>query len=299
MGPRLPPDVLVPRELPGRPDARLHRALLAAGRRRPRPVLRARHDAAPGLRRGPGRRRQRPQPVRPPADRGQGRAGDPGAGDDPAGPAPARLERELARLARPGSAHLGRAREPRIPGPDRRIGRFAARRRRTRPARGRPRLPSADPRPAAVRPDDAPSRRSDRPLPGGGDDRDPPRQERLVPLGADAQHVLDGAALRPRLRRTDRVRLAGARRLRRPVEEARSALPPATAVDRRASPCSATHAMSRLVPARRCEHAAGPDRVRLVVTSPPYLRVVKYGYYNWLRTWFLGLRCAGHRRDAR
>jgi len=31
-----------------------------------------------------------------------------------------------------------------------------------------------------------------------------------------------------------------------------------------------------------------PDRTRLVVTSPPYLRVVKYGYYNWLRTWFLG-----------
>jgi site-specific DNA-methyltransferase (adenine-specific) len=35
--------------------------------------------------------------------------------------------------------------------------------------------------------------------------------------------------------------------------------------------------------------AAGrPDRARLVITSPPYLRVVKYGYYNWLRTWFLG-----------
>jgi DNA methylase len=32
-----------------------------------------------------------------------------------------------------------------------------------------------------------------------------------------------------------------------------------------------------------------PDRVRLVLTSPPYLRVVKYGYYNWLRAWFLGL----------
>ena len=31
-----------------------------------------------------------------------------------------------------------------------------------------------------------------------------------------------------------------------------------------------------------------PDRVRLVLTSPPYLRVVKYGYYNWLRAWFLG-----------
>ena len=33
-----------------------------------------------------------------------------------------------------------------------------------------------------------------------------------------------------------------------------------------------------------------PERARLVVTSPPYLRVVKYGYYNWLRTWLLGLR---------
>ncbi len=32
-----------------------------------------------------------------------------------------------------------------------------------------------------------------------------------------------------------------------------------------------------------------PDRARLVVTSPPYLRVVKYGYYNWLRLWFLGM----------
>ncbi|HLX35124.1 MAG TPA: DNA methyltransferase [Candidatus Limnocylindrales bacterium] len=32
-----------------------------------------------------------------------------------------------------------------------------------------------------------------------------------------------------------------------------------------------------------------PDRARLVVTSPPYLRVLRYGYYNWLRTWFLGL----------
>jgi len=44
--------------------------------------------------------------------------------------------------------------------------------------------------------------------------------------------------------------------------------------------------------AGRIRHAlrerALPDRARLVVTSPPYLRVVKYGYYNWLRTWFLG-----------
>jgi site-specific DNA-methyltransferase (adenine-specific) len=32
-----------------------------------------------------------------------------------------------------------------------------------------------------------------------------------------------------------------------------------------------------------------PERARLVLTSPPYLRVVKYGYYNWLRMWFLGI----------
>ncbi len=41
--------------------------------------------------------------------------------------------------------------------------------------------------------------------------------------------------------------------------------------------------------ARSALRARGlPERSRLVVTSPPYLRVVKYGYYNWLRTWFLG-----------
>jgi site-specific DNA-methyltransferase (adenine-specific) len=41
--------------------------------------------------------------------------------------------------------------------------------------------------------------------------------------------------------------------------------------------------------ARAALRALGrPERARLVVTSPPYLRVVKYGYYNWLRTWFLG-----------
>ncbi|HEX5825494.1 MAG TPA: DNA methyltransferase [Candidatus Limnocylindrales bacterium] len=41
--------------------------------------------------------------------------------------------------------------------------------------------------------------------------------------------------------------------------------------------------------ARAALRARGlPERARLVVTSPPYLRTVKYGYYNWLRTWFLG-----------
>jgi DNA methylase len=45
--------------------------------------------------------------------------------------------------------------------------------------------------------------------------------------------------------------------------------------------------------ARKALRARGlPDRARLVVTSPPYLRVVKYGYYNWLRTWLLGFDAA-------
>jgi site-specific DNA-methyltransferase (adenine-specific) len=35
-----------------------------------------------------------------------------------------------------------------------------------------------------------------------------------------------------------------------------------------------------------------PDHARLVVTSPPYLRVLKYGYYNWLRAWLLGFDAA-------
>jgi hypothetical protein len=30
------------------------------------------------------------------------------------------------------------------------------------------------------------------------------------------------------------------------------------------------------------------ERVKLVFTSPPYLRVIKYGKYNWVRLWFLG-----------
>ena len=49
-----------------------------------------------------------------------------------------------------------------------------------------------------------------------------------------------------------------------------------------------------------------PDKARLVVTSPPYLRVVKYGYYNWLRLWLLGYDASAiddllddaHHRDA-
>lgn len=32
-----------------------------------------------------------------------------------------------------------------------------------------------------------------------------------------------------------------------------------------------------------------PRSARLVITSPPYLRVVKYGAANWLRLWFMGI----------
>ena len=78
LGPEPPPDVLVPGELPGRPRPRVHRPLVAAGRRRARSVQRPWHDPAPGLRRGAHRRRQRPQPVRPPAHRLEGRPGRPG-----------------------------------------------------------------------------------------------------------------------------------------------------------------------------------------------------------------------------
>ena len=58
---------------------------------------------------------------------------------------------------------------------------------------------------------------------------------------------------------------------------------------------------------REALHSRGlPEKARLVVTSPPYLRVVKYGYYNWLRLWLLGCDASAiddllddaHHRDA-
>lgn len=30
-------------------------------------------------------------------------------------------------------------------------------------------------------------------------------------------------------------------------------------------------------------------RINLIVSSPPYLKVIKYGLYNWIRLWFLGV----------
>ena len=194
VGPRLPPDVLVPGELPGGPHPRLHRPLSRARRRRPGSVLRARHDAAAGLRGGSDRGRQRPQPVRPPADRGQGRAGD-GPRLDPAGPAspPGRSRRPAGWRWRPRGRRraAGRARASRASRAGSGGGR--PRRRRARPGRGRARLPPADARPAAVRAHQPPPRRPDRPLPGRRDHRHPPRQERELPVRADAEHVQHGA----------------------------------------------------------------------------------------------------------
>lgn len=65
-------------------------------------------------------------------------------------------------------------------------------------------------------------------------------------------------------------------------------------------PIPPTYGLALLGDARDAAERAGdalrarglPDRARLVVTSPPYLRVVKYGSYNWLRTWFLGFDAA-------
>ena len=152
VGPLAPPDVLVSRELSGGPRPRVHRPLQRPGRRRPRSVLRSRHRAAPGVRRGPDRRRQRPQPVRPPADRGQGRAGDPAPRREPGSPRSGSLGR-----ARPADwRQLANGSWParRIRGPCRgRLGQRTDGPARARPRRGRPRVPSADARAAAVRPD--------------------------------------------------------------------------------------------------------------------------------------------------
>ena len=38
---------------------------------------------------------------------------------------------------------------------------------------------------------------------------------------------------------------------------------------------------------KKIEH----DSVRLLFTSPPYLKVIKYGLYNWIRLWFLTKSC--------
>ena len=127
-----------------------------------------------------------------------------------------------------------------------------------------------------------------RSIPRRGPRRDPPRQDAVVPLDAHAQHLQHGAALRPGLRCAHGIHVARAGRLRPARRQAHPPVPgPAAARGRHRAP-RATRATpgSRATAALRARGL--PDRARLVLTSPPYLRVVKYGYYNWLRTWFLG-----------
>ena len=39
---------------------------------------------------------------------------------------------------------------------------------------------------------------------------------------------------------------------------------------------------------RDLHRAVEKDSVKAIVTSPPYLKVIKYGLYNWIRLWFIG-----------
>ena len=41
-----------------------------------------------------------------------------------------------------------------------------------------------------------------------------------------------------------------------------------------------------------------PGTVDLLITSPPYLRVVNYGTANWIRLWWLGIEEVGRQRGA-
>ena len=44
----------------------------------------------------------------------------------------------------------------------------------------------------------------------------------------------------------------------------------------------------RFAALQQVDRAVAP--VRLVFSSPPYMKVVKYGLYNWIRLWFLGVQ---------
>ena len=259
------------------------------GRRRPRPVLRAWHDAAPGLRRGPDRRRQRPQPVRAPAHRRQGRAGDARPGGDPAGAASARP----GTRSRPAGWRSGQrvSADPGAPAALVPAAGSAADRDggvESRPGRGRARLPSADARPAPVRP----VRRSSSTI--GRTGSWPPRSPGSSTARARAT-CRNSCRTPSRWRRAMCATSPPGPEFASPERDVFDGL--AKKLDRlfRQPPPSIEgiallgDARDVAPRARAALRAAGrPDRARLVVTSPPYLRVVKYGYYNWLRTWFLG-----------
>ena len=245
--------------------------------------------AAPGRRRGPDRRRQRPQPVRPSADGRQGRAGDARRGANPrsrrfASPGRPTSERWLALAER-----VAETRSPRRLVPAAGSGAAAAAGSEPVPARGRARIPPPDARPAPPRPDD----RSTSPRPT---DRFLAAALTGILHGKSASYLSEimpnTFSMAPRYVRDFAARTAFSSPERDVVRlsraQARPALPPGGAADARASRSSATPATSRPGRGRRCATAACPIGRGSWSTSPPYLRVVKYGYYNWLRTWLLG-----------
>ena len=204
------------------------------------------------------------------------------------GPA-ARLGRRGRSLARPRRSGRRAARPP--------VGVRAGRRQRrrprcphrARPRRGQRRVPPADARPAAARPlatsGSTTGRTGSSPArwPGSSTARRRPTCRRSCPTRSAWRRATSGTSwpahgLRSRPSATCSTRLAAKldRLYRQP-------LPASTGI---ASLGDARTAGRR---SRAALRARGlPDRARLVVTSPPYLRVLKYGYYNWLRTWLLG-----------
>ncbi len=38
----------------------------------------------------------------------------------------------------------------------------------------------------------------------------------------------------------------------------------------------------------KASHWLARTQPHLILTSPPYLQIIKYGKYNWVRLWFLG-----------
>ncbi len=162
------------------------------------------------------------------------------------------------------------------------------RRRRARPGRGRARVPPADARPAAVRPDrrsastTGPTASWPPRSPGSSTARARSYLSELMPntFSMAPRYVRDFAA-RTAFASPERDVFDGlAKKLDRLFRQ------PPPSIEGIALLGDARDVAPR---ARAALRARGrPERARLVVTSPPYLRVVKYGYYNWLRTWFLG-----------
>ncbi len=263
VGPQLPPDVLVSRELPGRPRACLHRPLYPPRRRRPRSVQRPRHHPAAGLRGGTDRSRQRPQPVRPHPDRRQSGPADEGGREDPTGvaaPGLGRLRRGVERARRSDRRQPGLGGDP-CPGSRQQAARWFGTDHagRARARRSRSGLQPSNARSGALPSSWTRSRRSGRSLPPRHADGHPPRQERQLPVHGHAEHLQHGPALRSRLRLQDGLPFARARRFLASGRQAAPPLSPARCRELAVSPCWATRATPGFDFARHSAPAACPS----------------------------------------